>query len=189
MTTKSRITPIYVVTMTAKIKGEVTENNFRSAVLKLQQPEILPDPVPMNVEVVPRELKLNPVMKFLAMNFIKKWLKERVYFNHQDYLYLNEAYWKNYKQKIVHLVLSEDQTDKLIERCKKESVSVNFALTLAFAGAVQQVMISSKNNNLICVVGSLRERLTKKIGEALGFYAGFTTLKYKYNGKLDFFNI
>ena len=113
-------------------------------------------------------------------------MKNRVYFDHEDYLNLNEAYWKNYKQKILPLVLSENQTDKLIKRCKKESVTVNSALTLAFAGAEQQVKISSKNNNLICIVGSLRERLTKKIGEVVGFYAGFTTLRYQYNGRLDF---
>jgi NRPS condensation-like uncharacterized protein len=150
------------------------------------EPEIPPEPVLMNSETVPKGVNLNPIMNFFAKNFNKKWMKDSVYFNHEDYLYLNEAYWKNYKQKILPFVLSKEQTEKLIERCKKEKVTVNSALTLAFAGAEQMIKISPQKNNLICIVGSLRERLTKKIGEVMGFYAGFTTLKFRYNDKHDF---
>ncbi len=150
------------------------------------EPEILPDPIPMDSRTIPKGVNVNPIVKFFIRKFNKKWLKEKVHFTHEDYLNLNEAYWKNYTQQIIPLVLSEDQTKILTERCKREGVTVNSALTLAYAGAEQMVNISPKKNHLICIVGSLRERLAKKIGEVMGFYAGFTTLKYQYNAKLDF---
>ncbi|MCP4136396.1 MAG: hypothetical protein GY754_35830 [bacterium] len=153
-----------------------------------KEAEILPDPVLMNAAAIPGDAKLNPLIKILVNRINKKWMKERIYFDQEDYLNLNEAYWKKYTQEMVPIVLSEEQTENLVARCKREGVTVNSALTLAFAGAEQMIQASENINPLICIVGSVRERLIKKVGEVMGFYAGFTSLKYKYNEKPDFWD-
>ncbi len=148
--------------------------------------EVLPDPVPIDRDTMPKEVSLNAVVRFLMNRINKKWEGDKVFFDQEDYRNLNEAYWKNYKHQMLSVELSEAQTSALVERCRKEEVTVNSALTTASVGAQYGVQGDKPYHSSIVVAGSLRNRLQRPAGEVMGFYAGGVTLKYKYDRKISF---
>lgn len=147
--------------------------------------EVLPDPVPMDKDNLPQDVSINAIVKYFINRISKKWKKNEIYFDQEDYKNLNEAYWKIYKHQMLPIELSEAQTSALVDRCRKEGVTVNTALTAAFVGA-QSVVQEGKVNPNILIAGSLRDRLLRPAGEAMGYFAGGVNLKYKYNSKTNF---
>jgi len=65
-------------------------------------------------------------------------------------------------------------------------VTVNSALTVAFAAAQALVQQPQPFHEKITVAGSLRDRLKQPAGEGMGFYAGAVSLKYRYKDKIGF---
>ena len=118
----------------------------------------------------------------------KKWETKKVIFNQEDYLSLNEAYWSNFNHKMISIELSETQTTELIKICKKESVSVNSALTTAFVGAQVAVRGNDPSHSSIGIAANLRNRLPIQVGESMGFYAGMIKLKWKYDIQKTFWD-
>ncbi|MFX1537867.1 MAG: condensation domain-containing protein [Promethearchaeota archaeon] len=151
-----------------------------------QEVEVLSDPVPIDRDNLPKEVSINPIVKFFINRMNKKWTKNPTFFDHEDYINLNEAYWKKYTHEMLPVELSEAQTSVLVNRCRKEGVTVNTALTAAFVGA--QYLIRGDNSDLssLIIAGNLRDRLPKPAGEAMGYFAGGVSLKYKYNQKMSF---
>ena len=148
--------------------------------------EVLPLPVPINRDNIPRSVSLNVIIRFLINRLNQKWAREKIYFDQEDYINLNEAYWLNYTHQMFSVELSEAQTSALVERCRKEKVTVNTALTTAFVGAQYMEMGDKPYHSSIAVAGSLRDRLQRPVGEVMGFYAGLVTLKCKYNRRMSF---
>jgi NRPS condensation-like uncharacterized protein len=147
--------------------------------------EVLPDPVPMEKDNLPQDVSINAIVKYFINRISKKWKKNEIYFDQEDYKNLNEAYWNIYKHQMLSIELSEAQTSVLVERCRNEGVTVNTALTAAFVGA-QSVVQEGKVHPNIVIAGSLRDRLLRPAGEAMGYFAGGVNLKYKYDNKKNF---
>ena len=143
--------------------------------------EVLPDPVPIGMDNMPKDVSANAVVKFFVKRMNKKWDAEKVVFDQEDYRNLSAAYWKHYQHQVLSVELSEAQTSALVERCRKEEVTVNSALTAAFAGAQTQVQGERPFHSSISVAASLRDQLPKPAGEVMGFYAGVAQPKYKYD--------
>jgi len=97
--------------------------------------EVLPDPVPIGRDNIPQDVSLNAVVRFLINRMNKKWQAEKVVFDQEDYRDLPKAYWRHYHHQILPVELSEAQTAALVDRCRKEEVTVNSALPVAFVGA------------------------------------------------------
>ncbi len=148
--------------------------------------DVLPDPIPIDRDNIPREVLLNPIVRFLIHRINNKWVKEKIYFDQEDYRNLNKTYWMNYQHQMFSVELSEAQTSALVERCRKEAVTVNTALTTAFVGAQYIVQGDQPYHSSIGIAGSLRDRLQRHVGEVMGFYAGLVTLKCKYNRRISF---
>lgn len=96
--------------------------------------EVLPDPVSMDRDNLPKEVSINPIVRFFINRMNKQWDKDKIYFDLEDYRNLFEAYWMNYKHQMFSVELSEAQTSALVDRCRKKEVTVNSALTTAFVG-------------------------------------------------------
>jgi NRPS condensation-like uncharacterized protein len=150
--------------------------------------EVLPDPVPIGLDNMPEEMSISGIAKFFVNRINNKWEAERVFFDQQDYEDLNQAYWDNYTHHMLPVELSEAQTRALVERCRAEHVTVNSALTAAFAGAQVMVLGDSPDLRQVGVGASLRERLPHPAGEAMGFYAQAATLKFKYETRKGFWD-
>ncbi|MFC2054567.1 condensation domain-containing protein [Chloroflexota bacterium] len=148
--------------------------------------EVLPDPIPIEIDGIPEDVSVNPIEKFFINRINKKWEEEEILFDQKDYINLNEAYWMNYKHQVLSVELSEAQTSELVDRCRKEEVTVNSALTTAFVGAQTIFQDEKTFHSSVGVAGSLRDRLQIPAGEVMGFFAGVVTLKYSYNRNIGF---
>jgi len=150
--------------------------------------EVLPDPVPIDKDNIPEDVSLNALVRFFINRTNKKWEGDKTVFDQEDYRNLNEAYWMHYNHQILSVELSEAQTLALVNRCRNEEVTVNSALSAAFAGAQVIVQGEKPYHSSSGVAGSLRDRLPRPAGEVMGFYAGVVRLKYKYNSKNGFWD-
>jgi hypothetical protein len=147
---------------------------------------VLPDPILVGRDSIPSDISTNGIVRFLINRMNKKWEAEKIVFDQADYRELHKAYWDHYEHQMLPVELSEAQTTALVGRCRKNGVTVNSALAAAFLGG--QVMIQGQRDHhkSIGVAGSLRDRLQTPAGEAMGFFAGVVTLKFKYNSDLGF---
>jgi NRPS condensation-like uncharacterized protein len=153
-----------------------------------KEAEILPNPAPIDLDNLPIGVTINPIRKFLINRINKRWKKERIHFDQEDYKNLNKAYWKKAKHQIISIELTETQTTNLVQRCRNEKVTVNSALTTAIVGAQQILQGSRKELSSLGIAGNLRDRLQKPPGEAMGFFAGVVKLDYTYDKKKEFWN-
>lgn len=148
--------------------------------------EVLPDPIPIDKNNIPTDVSLNAVVKFFIKRINKKWEGEKIFFDQEDYENLTAAYWNNFSHQILSVELSEAQTSALVERCRKEGITVNSALATAFVGGQYLVRGEKSCDPSIGVAGNVRDRLQVPVGEIMGFYAGVVTLKYTYDGRISF---
>jgi len=157
----------------------------RDLLLHLGDPSLhvqpLPDAVPMSLDNLPPAISANAVVRFMIGRMNKKWASEKVVFDQEDYLNLHRAYWAKYAHQVMSHELSEEQTSALVERCRSHEVTVNSALCAAFVGAQVAVQGQKPFHSSLMLAGSLRERLPHPPGEAMGFYAGAVTPKYRYD--------
>jgi hypothetical protein len=144
--------------------------------------EVLPDPVPVERETIPKDLSLNAVVRFAINRMNRRWEGEKVVFDQEDYLSLNEAYWARYSHQLLPVELSEPQTSTLVDRCRSEGVTVTSALAAAFVGAQTVVQGEKPYHSSVIIAASLRDRLRIAAGEAMGFYAWGVRLKHKHDG-------
>jgi NRPS condensation-like uncharacterized protein len=151
-----------------------------------RQVEVLPDPVPIDRDNLPEDVSLHPIVRFFVNRINRKWEADKILFDQEDYENLNEAYWANFEHRILAVELSEAQTSALVERCRKNGVTVNSALTAAFVGAQHAVPGESPYHPSIGVGANVRDRLRKPPGESMGFYAGVVIPKHKYDGRVSF---
>lgn len=145
-----------------------------------REAEILPDPMPIDMQSIPEEVSLNPIARYFIRRMNKKWEREKVRFDQADYEDLTATYWTNYTHQALPIELSEAQTAELLSRCRKEEVTVNSALAAAFIGAQVVVQGEKPFHASVGVAASLRDRLRYPAGEGMGFYAGVVRLGYKY---------
>jgi NRPS condensation-like uncharacterized protein len=116
----------------------------------------------------------------------QKWAEETVFFDDEDYKILTQTYWDNINHAFFSIELSEAETSALVARCKEENVTVNSALTAAFAGAQSFVEGNKPYHAALAVGVSFRDRIPNPAGEGMGYYAGAVELKFKYNHKRSF---
>ena len=148
--------------------------------------EILPNPDPIDLNNLPRDVSMNFIVKFFINRMNKKWNKEKIHFDQEDYEILNETYWKNAKHRIISIELSEEETSSFVGKCKEEKTTVNSALTTAFVGAQQLTQKNREEMKKVGIAGSLRDRLQRPAGEEMGFFAGVVTLDHTYDENRDF---
>jgi NRPS condensation-like uncharacterized protein len=148
--------------------------------------EVLPTPLPISLDNLPSDVSLSGLVKFLINRIKQKWAEENVFFDHEDYKALTKTYWDNYHHELFSVELSEAETSALVARCRKESITVNSALTTAFSGAQSFVEGEKPYHAKTVIAASLRDRLPNHPGETVGYYAMGVELKLKYNHKKSF---
>ena len=150
--------------------------------------EVLPDPVLVDLDTMPEDVKLNGIVRFFVNRINQKWEGDKIAFDQEDYENLSAGYWANFEHKLLSVELTEAQTSALVARCRAESITVNSALTAAFVGAQILVQGNQPYHSSIAVAAHVRERLRKSAGEAMGFYAGIVQPKFAYNEKYGFWD-
>jgi hypothetical protein len=148
--------------------------------------EVLPAPPPIDLDNLPDDVSQPGLVKFLISRMNRKWAKEAVFFDQEDYRILTKAYWDHYHHELFSIELSEAETSALVARCRTERVTVNSALTAAFSGAQSFVQGEQPYHAKTVIAADLRDRLPRSPGEGMGMYAGGVELKLGYNHKRGF---
>ena len=148
--------------------------------------EVLSDPPAIDLDNLPSDVSQPGLVKFLINRMNQQWAKEHIFFDHKDYQALTKAYWDNYDHGFFSIELSEVETSALVARCRKESVTVNSALTTAFSGAQSFAEGEKPYHAKIVVAASLRDRIPNSPGKGMGMYAGGVELRFKYDHKRSF---
>jgi NRPS condensation-like uncharacterized protein len=151
-----------------------------------REAEVLPAPPPIDLDNLPSDVSQSRLVRFLIGRMNRKWAKEAVFFDQQDYETLTETYWAHYHHQLFSIELSEADTSSMVARCKKEAVTVNSALTAAFSGAQSLVQGEKPYHAQTVIAADLRDCLPYSPGQAMGMYAGGVELKLKYNHKHSF---
>ncbi len=146
-----------------------------------REAEPLPDAVPVGLDNLPKGVSANALVRWVIGRTNQKWAAEKVVFDQEDYRELTGAYWARYPHQALNVELSEEETTALLERCRSAEVTVNSALSAAFVGAQVLVQGAEPFHSSAFVAGSLRDRLPRPPGEAMGFYAGSVTAKFRYD--------
>ncbi|MBY8986479.1 MAG: hypothetical protein KGD65_15510 [Candidatus Lokiarchaeota archaeon] len=145
-------------------------------------------PAPLvNNDNIPSDIKPSLLLRILGKTINKKWEKNEFLFDYDDFYALHEAYYENYSYKAHLYELSNDDTEALIIACRKNGVTVNTALIIAFTIAQNQLNPNSPKylQNLGFAV-NLRDLLKNPVAEQFGFFAGGLQLKFKYSDKETF---
>jgi NRPS condensation-like uncharacterized protein len=148
--------------------------------------EVLPASPAIDLDNLPGDVSQSGLVKTVINRMNQKWAEDSVFFDHEDYTILTQTYWDNFNHAFFSIELSEAETSALVARCKEENVTVNSALTAAFAGAQSFVEGNKPYHAALAVGVSLRDRIPKPAGEGMGYYAGAVELKFKYNHKRSF---
>ncbi len=153
----------------------------------IKEVELLTPAPLVNEDNIPSDIKPSLVMRILGKTINKKWEKSEVLINYDDFYALHEVYWKNYTYKAHLYELSKEDTQALIMACRKNAVTVNTALIIAFAMAQNQLNPESPKylQNFAFAV-NIRDLLKKPISEQFGLFAGGMQLKFKYSDKDTF---
>ena len=152
--------------------------------------DILPPPPLLNRENIPSEISENVIIQKFIERINKKWMKEEVVFDHDDYLSIFNAYWKNNNHKIQTIELSEEQTNALVEKCRIEKVTVNSMIFAAFLKAQYKAKEKVKvEKQKAGIAVDVRNYLVKSAGESFGFYAAGIIDHFKYNDNISFWEM
>ena len=150
--------------------------------------EVLPAPEPITLDNLPSDVSLSALVKFFINRIKQKWAEEIVFFDQEDYKVLTKTYWDNYQHELFSIELSDEETSVLVARCRKENITVNSAITVAFSGAQSFVAGEKPHHAKTAIAASLRDRLPNPPGEAVGYYASGFELKLNYNHKKSFWD-
>ena len=85
--------------------------------------------------------------------------------------------------------LAESATSALVERCRREQVTVDSALWTAFLAAQYRVQGDSEAfRSQAGMAVSTRDGLSVPVGDALGFYASSLTAELKHDPRASFWD-
>lgn len=149
----------------------------------------LPPPPLLDLENIPKEYSTNILISKIIKRINNKWKSEEIIFNQDDFLSIFNAYWENNNHQIQKIELSEKQTEELIQKCRREKVTVNSTLFSAFLKAQYQAKTMIKPKKQKAGIGvDVRNFLVNPAGESFGFYAAGVVDDFKYDDNIDFWD-
>ncbi len=146
--------------------------------------ELLPPAPVIDENNIPSNLKPKFAIRLLGGIIRKKWEKNEVLFNYDDFRELHGPFWAKYDYKVELYELSRENTAALIAACRKHGLTVTSVLIAAFAIAQNQINPNSpKYLRKFGLAVNLRKMLVNPISEQFGFFAGGLQVDYKYSKK------
>jgi NRPS condensation-like uncharacterized protein len=172
--------------------GRSLELALREILLYFGDPErvppLLPDAPPQTPEIFPEGVSKSRVRSWFIRRLNNKWLKEKVRFDEEDLMNVWESFWKNSKYGVELVTLNKRETQKFVEACRANKVTVNSALLVAFVKARWEALGPYEGKVKISTAVDTRDRLPIEIGNAVGLYAGGISLTFKYSNDRPFWD-
>lgn len=127
------------------------------------------------------------LMKLIMGNANRKWEKNPYYFDHNDAVAVQDAYWEKYKFNTVLLELEPQETNVLLKQCRNKGVSVGSAVIAAFIAAHEDIVGPFvKSQKQLWVPFDMRRHATAPISDVFGLCIGAPRFSYTYNVKKPF---
>lgn len=170
---------------------------LRDVLIHLGNPELetkpIPAPPPLTPENLPGGVNENAIAKLLrklySQQLNKKWRKSPFYFDIEDFHAIQNAFLGKYTYRVVTAELSTAETEKLINICRAQNVSVNSGLTTALIAAYNDVIGPLQGSKRkVAVPVDMRNRLGKAVGDVLDLYVGSVMFDYKYDTRKSFWD-
>ncbi|MBU7014077.1 MAG: hypothetical protein HXS52_06580 [Theionarchaea archaeon] len=157
---------------------------------EIPQVELMPERPPVE-ELLPRVNTLEELVKSAAL--ASKQLFNLVVRHPRKLPVDKNAFLEPLSTRIVHCILSEEDTGALVERCRTESTSVHGAICAAMLTAVQEQICDSEHVDSITVncmsPVDLRPFLNPPLGEELGFFASMVITAHKFHDNSTFWDL
>lgn len=164
--------------------GRSLELALREILLYLGDPDrvppLLPPVPPQTPEIFPEGVSKSRITSWFIGRLNKKWQKEKVMFDEEDLMNVWESFWKNSSYGVELVTLDRHKTQRFMEICRANGVTVNSALLIAFVKARSEALGPYKGKVKIGTAVDTRDRLPIEIGDAVGLYAGGITFKFNY---------
>jgi NRPS condensation-like uncharacterized protein len=164
--------------------GRSLELALREILLHLSDPgripPSVPDAPPQTPEIFPENVSRSRVRSWFIERFNKKWQKEKVVFDEEDLANVWESFWKNSSYGVELVTLDMTETQRFVEVCRANEVTVNSALLVAFVKARSEALGPYKGKVRIGTAVDTRERLRSEVGDAVGLYAGGVVYEFSY---------
>lgn len=152
---------------------------------ELAAEEDVPLPVSENINIPRQNRIMGWISRFLIHRFNKKWEKTGMVFDQEDFLQIHRAFFEKYRYQIIQTEFSRQDTQLLIDACRKNKITVNSAICSAFLAGRQSVM--GRYGNPIQGIGvNVRDRLEKPAGNVLGCFVSDIGFKFDYDAKKNF---
>ena len=149
-------------------------------------PSLMPDVPPQTPEIFPEGVSKGRVKSWFINRLNKKWQKEKVPLDEEDLANVWEAFWKNSSYGVELVTLDKSETQKFVEVCRANEVTVNSALLVAFVKARSEAVGPYKGKVKIGTAVDTRDRLRIEIGDAVGLYAGGVIFDFNYKHNRPF---
>lgn len=170
--------------------GRSLELALREILLHLgdpnRTPPSVPEAPPQTPEIFPESVSKSRVKSWFIQRLNKKWQKEKVAFDEEDLSNVWESFWKNSTYGVELVTLDERETQRFVEVCRANEVTVNSALLVAFVKARSEALEPYKGKVKIGTAVDTRERLRINIGDAVGLYAGGVIYNVNYRQNRPF---
>jgi NRPS condensation-like uncharacterized protein len=147
----------------------------------------MPEPPLATSDNFPVDGSFGKLINFILKKVNTAWQKKKVIFNDVDIENLFNAFWENHDFRILTIELSEEETTELVEKSRKNGVTLNSALNTAFLAARNSIRGPFKGGkrNIILPVNT-RKRYKNPVGEHFGLYVAGFQIKLSYNPKKSF---
>lgn len=134
--------------------------------------------------------KIKSKIKLFSIDRINnKWRKNPVFFDHEDYLSIHNAYANKYQYGTVIMELDKFQTRNLTDVCREHGVTVNSALTTALVAAFQE-LYEGGNGQLkkIVIPLDLRRRMNPPMEDVFCLLVGSVESSFRYRSERSFWS-
>jgi NRPS condensation-like uncharacterized protein len=172
--------------------GRSLEYALREVLLHLidpnREPPGYPTAPPQTLAILPSGVSMGKLRSVMINQINKKWEEEKTVFDEEDLLNVWEAFWKNSEYHIETIEFDEDATQKLIETCRSNDVTLNSTLVMALAKARIDAIGRYDGKAKLGTAVDLRKKLGVDCSDAVGYYAGSSLLQLKYNEKSSFWD-
>lgn len=164
--------------------GRSLQFALREVLLQLKdpnrEPTMFPEVPPMTPEIFPEGVSMSRIRSWMIGRINRKWEKERVLFDEEDLVNIWESFWKNSGYGVEMIEFDEDETQRLIEICRANDVTLNSAILITLLKSRIDAVGFFEGKTKIATAVDARGRLSIDCSDAAGFYAGGSFLEFNY---------
>ncbi len=172
--------------------GRSLELGLREVILNLgdpsRTPPIMPEVPAHTPEIFPEHVSGSRIKSWLMGQVNKKWERERAIFDEEDIANLWEAFWKGSRYRVELVELGEDETERFVQACRNNGVTVNSALIVTFVKARAEELKPYEGKVKVITAVDTRERLQVDVHDAVGLYAGGVKHDFDYRDNNPFWD-